>query len=119
MLVPREPYHGVSETSAWVTKEDPTPRTVTLIIGRKVAMRFFGCRDEQELRKHLKRLKSEGRLEISPWAGNQHVIRVDATRNGRPCHVLGIVVKGRKADVPTFERPRDPSKGRLIVSGGR
>jgi hypothetical protein len=118
-MVPREPYHGVYETSAWVTKEDPNPRTVTCLIGRKVAMRFFGCRDEKELRAHLKMLKAAGRLETSPWANNQHVIRVDATRNGRPCHVLGIVVKGRKDEVPTFERPRDPTKGRLIVGRGR
>jgi hypothetical protein len=87
-----------------------------MIVGRAAAMRFFGCRTDAELRSHLRALKDAGRLLVSKNAGLQHVIRVD-TVDGEPGHILGYVVLGRRHEIPRFERPRDPSKGRFV--GGR
>jgi hypothetical protein len=94
----------------------PKPEIVTVVLGDKTAKRFFGCRTDHELRTHLRRLRDEGRLiHDKP---NTLRIRVRLNEPGRYGYRTqrGIVVRGLKETIPMYDRPRDPSKGRLIVS---
>lgn len=126
-------FAGVSETDDWVSGRKrsrepgfvpPKPETVTVIIGRQVAMKFFGALDSVELTRHLRKLSADGLLIHEPNCLTSQ-IRVRApSRPGGIGHVRGYVVRGRRRDVPTVshemrretrKRRGEKPRGRLIT----
>jgi hypothetical protein len=128
-------FAGVSETDDWVSgkkrSKDPDfkpnpPETATIIIGREVAMKFFGALDESELRRHLKELRKAGLLIHEPDRLTSQIRVRAAGQPGGIGHVHGYVIRGRKRDVPTISRETrretrkrrvEPEQGRFLGSG--
>jgi hypothetical protein len=126
-------FKGIYETDDWLrgkkrNRFDPDfkpnpPETVTCLIGRDVAMKFFGAVDNVELQRHLKSLRECGLLIHDPDMLSSQ-IRVHAPgKPGGIGHVRGYVIRGRRDEVPkishelrrqTRKRRKEPEQGRLI-----
>lgn len=70
----------------------PTPERV-LAVERREALDVFGCRSEEELRRHLRRLRDEGRLICSPGRLTARV-RTGRDARGYPRFVRCYVLRG-------------------------
>jgi hypothetical protein len=97
----------------------PKPEVATIVLGEKTALKFFCCRDKQQLHEHLRWLRNEGRLIHDRPTTLKTRVRVEAA-NGKILYPRGIVVRGRKDTVPYRRRPDRPPAGvgRWIGSGG-
>jgi hypothetical protein len=104
---------GVYETDNWRSGKKrsrapgyvpPEPETVTIVLGRATALKFFGCRNDTELERHLRELRDRGMLicsgrRLQNWVRVDDPSGVDGVR-----HVRGYVVRGHKKDVPTMRK---------------
>jgi hypothetical protein len=123
-------FRGVSETDNWRSGKKrsrkpgfvpPAAETVTIVIGEKEALRFFGALDRAELTRHLKDLRARGLL-VHEKDRLTSQVKVRG-HDGGVGHVRGIVVRGRRHTVPqvsdklrreTRKRRGERPMGRLI-----